>query len=233
MLIPRESYLKGLYIDIETVGITETLSELQSKNPKLADLWEKRCVWLRKNAGPDLAAAADDLLWEEKSSLHPEFSKIVCVSIGAFKGEVINIRSYYGDNEKEILTNVNKVLQNAKMSGLTIAGHTIKSFDIPFIGKRMVINGISPSSYINFFGKKPWEISVMDISEIFSFGSIGQSHVSLDLMCCVLGIDSPKDCISGKDVHSQYYQGNIEKIKTYCEKDIEATVACFGKLSLE
>ena len=230
-MISKEVLNKGLYIDVESAGIFETFEELKKCLPKLADLWSKRCIWLRNNSGPELANATDSMMWDKKASLHPEFAKIVCISAGALnKDNIIQIVSYTGE-EKDILNKVNNLFNASLSRNLKLAGHTIKNFDIPFIGKRMIINGIRPSEMINFFGKKPWETSAMDISEIFSFGSYGQNHISLDLMCAVFGENSPKDTMDGSEVHYQFYQGNIEKIKEYCEKDVNAVFEFFKKFS--
>jgi hypothetical protein len=49
-------------------------------------------------------------------------------------------------------------------------------------------------------------------------------------MCCVLGVESPKDEIAGKDVHRTYWEGNVDKIIEYCEKDVAAVIDCFRKM---
>ena len=193
-MLPKPTVLKGLYFDIETAGSYETFDLLSSRNPKLASLWSKRCKWLRLNSGPDLLNASDSELWDHKASLHPEFGRVVCVSIGAYNKEELNVISLSG-TEMEILTKVNTIFNNSYSKNLILAGHTIKAFDIPFLGKRMAIHGIRPSELINFYGKKPWEMTIMELNEIWGFGSQGQSHSSLDLICTSLGVASPKEDI--------------------------------------
>ena len=59
-------------------------------------------------------------------------------------------------------------------------------------------------------------------------GSIG----SLDLMCTVLNIDSPKNGdVKGGNVTTNYWEGNHEEIKEYCEKDVKALVDIITKLN--
>ena len=227
-----ESILKTLlYFDIETTGCYETFEELLNKDPRLAHLWEKRCVWLRKNSGPDLADATEEQLWQEKSSLHPEFGRVVCVSFGAYQNDELKVQSFIG-GEAEILTNTNKVMNNAFTKGMKLAGHTIKNFDIPYLGKRMLVHRVEPSPLIFSLNRKPWDSPFLDISEMFSFGGWGQTHTSLDLMSALLGVNSPKDDMNGSQVHSQFYMhNNIEEIKKYCEKDVVCVADCFKKLS--
>jgi len=170
--------------------------------------------------------------WKIKASLHPEFSKVVCISFGAYHGEEMKIQSFIGE-EYEILNNTNKVFNNAISKAWKLGGHTIKNFDIPFVGKRMIINKIDPSSLIANLNRKPWESPYLDISEAFSFGGWGQTHTSLDLMSAVLGLESPKEDMDGSMVHQYFYEGRIDDIKKYCEMDVRVLMECFNSFSFD
>jgi predicted methyltransferase len=53
-------------------------------------------------------------------------------------------------------------------------------------------------------------------------------------MAHVLGIPSPKDDIDGSQVASVFYQEkNLERIITYCEKDVLTVAQVFLKLRSE
>ena len=43
-------------------------------------------------------------------------------------------------------------------------------------------------------------------------------------MCYELGIESPKDNMNGGDVHDAYWEGRVEEVKIYCEKDVKASI---------
>lgn len=229
-MISKEILKGTLYFDIETAGLFETFEELQSQNNRLSLLWEKRCKWLAQNSGEENRNLTPSEFWKIKASLHPEFAKVVCVSLGAFDEDEIKIQSFTGE-ESDILSKSNIVFNKAFQKSWKLAGHTIKNFDIPFIGKRMVINGINPSHLIFYLNRKPWESPYLDIAEIFSFSGWGQSHTSLDLMSAVLGHESPKDEMDGSQVHKYFYDGRIEEIRGYCEKDVLALIKCFQSLS--
>ena len=230
-MIPRILLDSSVFIDIETVGLYSSLDEAYTKDPILADLWIKRCKWLQKNIDTGESSDPHDL-WETKASLHPEFGKIVCISFGVFSGSLEKITSFYGDDEKDILEKSNKILANSRSKNFKIAGQNIKNFDIPYIGKRMLINSIVPDVIIQTWNKKPWETSFTDLAEIFSFGAWGQSFSSLELVSHVLGVESSKENMDGSKVHSSYWKENrIEDIKNYCESDVLCTMNCFKKLS--
>jgi len=153
----------------------------------------------------------------------------VCVSIGIWHDESARITSFYGANEEEILMNTAKVLQNAADKGLKITGHNVKGFDVPCIAKRIIYTSKSSHTVptnLMVFGKKPWEIAYIDTSEVFAFGSWSQQkYLSLDLLACSLGIQSPKEDMDGSMVSEAYWvEGKIEQIKDYCERDVKAVV---------
>jgi len=231
-MISKDTLRKCLYFDIETAGITSSFEELLEFDPRIAKLWEKRCKWLKQNSGEEYRDYDCGDFWKIKASLHPEFSKVVCISFGAYHGEEMKIQSFIGE-EYEILNNTNKVFNNAISKAWKLGGHTIKNFDIPFVGKRMIINKIDPSSLIANLNRKPWESPYLDISEAFSFGGWGQTHTSLDLMSAVLGLESPKEDMDGSMVHQYFYEGRIDDIKKYCEMDVRVLMECFNSFSFD
>jgi len=229
------SYIKNaIYFDIETVGLYPTLEDVKKNDPHLAELWEKKCKWLVKNLEPDESTDPSEL-WVKKASLYPEFGKIVCISFGVWEDESCSIEkivSFYNDDEKNILENCNKILANSRKKQYRLAGHNIKNFDIPFLGKRMLINSINPDLMIQVWNKKPWEVSFFDLAEIFSFGAWVQSFTPLELISHVLGVENSKDTLDGSKIHSYFWDlKNYEEIKNYCEKDVMCIMNCFKKIS--
>jgi DNA polymerase elongation subunit (family B) len=219
-----------LFFDIETVGSYENFWDLEKKEPHLAELWKKRAKWLEKK--DEFEKNDVSSLWENKSSLHPEFGKIVCVSFGILKDGEIKLTSFYGDDERYILENVNKILANSRIKSYRLSGQNIKNFDIPYLGKRMLINGINPDPMIHFWNKKPWEVNLLDLAEVFSFGAWGQTFSSLDLISYSLGIKGSKENMDGSLVHSNFWKNKeTEEIKKYCEEDVTCTIRCFEKIS--
>lgn len=229
-MITKQHLQTTLFFDIETTGCYNTLDDLREKNHRLFDLWMKRSHQIRK--GLENNELSGEELWISKSALYPEFSRVVCVSMGAFSQNMeIRINSFCSEDEKDILDKTNKVFENSRAKGWRLGGHTIKNFDIPSLGKRMLINSMEPSPIIQVWSKKPWETGFLDISEIFSFGAWGQSYTSLDLMSCVLGVNSPKDKMEGSMVHDEFWnRKNLSGIQEYCEGDVRVTMECFLKM---
>jgi predicted PolB exonuclease-like 3'-5' exonuclease len=97
----------------------------------------------------------------------------------------------------------------------------------------MLIHQISLPQSLQLFNKKPWEITHLDILHLWRFGDY-KHYTSLKLMAHVLGIPSPKDDIDGSQVASVFYEEkNLERIITYCEKDVVTVAQVFLKLRSE
>jgi uncharacterized protein YprB with RNaseH-like and TPR domain len=143
------------------------------------------------------------------------------------------VTSFWGE-EKKILHDFSNLL-NTHFSGAQhlLCGHNAKEFDIPFIARRMIINGIALPNKLNLFGKKPWEVPHLDTLELWKFGDY-KHFTSLKLLTKVLGVPSPKDDIDGSEVARVYYiENNIDRIITYCEKDVIAVAQIFLRLRRE
>ena len=170
------------------------------------------------------------------AGLQAEFSKIICISIGGFifsDGQPTKMRvtSISGHNEKEILTKFAEILSTRNVFKHLLAGHNILQFDIPFICKRMVINGIPLPQMLDIHGKKPWDLNyVLDSSQLWKFGSM--NGASLMALCAVFGIPTPKDDIAGKDVGRVFWneENGLERITTYCEKDVVASAKVLARI---
>lgn len=144
----------------------------------------------------------------QKSSLFPEFSKVVCISYLPEGGEV---KSLVGE-EADILTKFNLVLIAHK--DYTLGGFNIFGFDIPFLWKRMIINAIKPNEKLCLADKKPWETWVVDVFLDWKQTSFS---CSLDTLSLTLLGESPKSDLTGSGVAYAYYAGSIDMIRNYCE----------------
>jgi predicted PolB exonuclease-like 3'-5' exonuclease len=232
-MLSTDLKFKLLYFDVETASCEPSLADLENKNPRLASLWSKRAIYYR-TAYTELSESTDEEIFLQKSALEPEFCRVVCVSFGMMEDNTgVRKVSFYGEDEIDILNKTNKIFKNAILKNWKLCGHNIKGFDVPCLGKRMLYNGISPSSNIQMWDKKPWETPLVDTSEIFSFGNwVQQKYLGLDLLACSLGIKSPKEDIKGSEVsHVFWVDKDYEKIREYCERDVETVVEIISAIS--
>jgi uncharacterized protein YprB with RNaseH-like and TPR domain len=235
---------KVLFLDIETVPQYETFMEMDETSKKLFSLKNKS----RFNsiaADSSFANLSEDEIHEEvfkqTGGILAEFGKIICITVGFVHetrtGKQLRLKSFYNDDEETLLLAFTKLLNDKYNTPYDIlCGHNAKEFDFPYICRRLLINGIKLPNILDIAGKKPWEISHLDTMELWKFGDY-KAYTSLSLLCHVFGIPTPKDDISGADVARVYYKNEkdiyssgLERIKTYCEKDVLALTQLFLKM---
>ena len=125
------------------------------------------------------------------------------------------------DETLQILEGLKGVLAKFfKRSKGLLCTHNGKEFDFPFLARRYVINGVVLPEVLQLAGKKPWEVSHLDTMDLWKFGDY-KHYTSVELLAYTLGIESPKDDITGADVARVYYEEkDLARIQRYCEKDV-------------
>ncbi len=216
-----------LFLDIETVPLEENFNALDDD---MKQLWEQKTQYQRRDE-----YTPEDFY--DRAGIWAEFGKIICLSCGYFtlKGDIRNFRvtSFIGDETKILKDFANLMANHFSGAQHLLCGHNAKEFDLPFIARRMIINSIEIPGKLNLFGKKPWEVPHLDTLELWKFGDY-KHFTSLKLLTKVLGIPSPKGDIDGSQVgHVYYVEKDIDRIVTYCEKDVIAVAQVFLRLRRE
>jgi len=202
-----------LFFDIETAPLVSTEEALMANQP-LFDSWEYYCI---KNGIEDVVGT-----YFKEATLHAEYARIACISIGVVRNGEIRVKTFSQEDEKELLTDFFTVIGSFANNKTFLCGHVIVGFDIPFVAKRSMANRILPHSLFDVAHLKPWEVTAMDTAVLWK--GTGFKFSSLLSLCATLGVESPKDDISGADVGKLYHEGGIERISRYCEKDVVAVV---------
>lgn len=210
-----------LFLDIETVPLVADYNQLPDEHKKL---WDKKAHTLSKEKD------TPETIYN-RAGIYAEFGRIICISVGFIvskDGErFFRVKSFYGDDEKLLLQDFAQMLNRfSKRLGSNLCAHNGKEFDFPYIARRMLINGIEIPEILNVAGKKPWEVKFLDTMELWKFGD-NKYYTSLNLLTYVFNIPSPKDDIDGSQVAECYYNGELERIVTYCEKDVLAVAQLF------
>ncbi|RYZ50674.1 MAG: 3'-5' exonuclease, partial [Sphingobacteriales bacterium] len=193
---------------------------------------KSRSLKLSKEAEPQ-----PDQLFTEKAGIFSEFAKVVCIGIGCLAGDAeqprLVLKSLTHDDEKVLLNKFCDALVRftERFPDLRFCGHNIREFDIPFLSRRMVIHNMYLPSCMQWQGKKPWEINILDTLDLWKFGD-HKHYTSLDLLAEVLGIPSPKDDIDGSMVGEVYWkEQDLNRIARYCTRDVLTTAKVYLRLS--
>ena len=219
---------KILFLDIETVPQTYEWKQLDERT---AQLFSDKTRYDQERQ-----EKSAEQIYGEKGGILAEFGKIICIGVGSLHraGNDLKLRvtSYHGDNEYDLLTRfVDLMHKHYGTDEHWLCGHNGKEFDFPWIARRCVINRIALPKLLDIAGLKPWEVGHLDTMNLWSFGD-RKAYTSLALLTHILGIPTPKDDITGADVARVYYEDkDLERIATYCKKDVVATTQLFLRLT--
>ncbi len=215
-----------LFLDIETVGMTESHSQLSER---FKTQWARKASFLKKQENQ-----TDENLFSERAGIYAEFGKIIVIAIGKYvenENGTLGLKTKYfaHDDEKTLLTEFKLMLDKAD-SRTKLCAHNGKEFDFPFLSRRMLINEISLPSLLNLSGKKSWEVPHLDTMEMWKFGDY-KHYTSLDLLLALFNIPSSKGVMDGSKVNQVYYhEKDLKKIAEYCVNDVVAIAQLYLKM---
>lgn len=180
--------------------------------------------WGRKKA-KDLKKGIET--GDEQASLVPAFMQVICICALTYQdGKWISF-SKISEDEKQLLIDFEE-WRKSLSHGDIFCGHFGKGFDFPSLAVAYLRHGLELPNPLRVAGKKPWEIRHIDTAELCKFG--GFAPMSLDALCYVLGIPTPKDAIDGSEVWQAWKDGRQNEILKYCQKDTKALNLCRRKL---
>ena len=211
-----------LFLDIETVSAFPAHSEMSDR---LQELWAKKTKYIQEKEDISPKELYD------RAGIYAEFGKIVCISVGFIveqdKTLHFRLKSFYGDNEKELIDSFNNLLNKSfNKEHHYLCGHNAKEFDFPYIARRSLINGLKLPKQLNIAGKK-WEVKHLDTMDLWKFGDY-KHYTSLNLLTAIFDIPTPKDDIDGSEVGRVYWEEkNLKRIAEYCQKDVLAVAQLF------
>lgn len=213
------------HFDIETCGQYKDYDSFLDNDERGAKLFSSKYEKMNWNEKyTDINEA-----YIENAGIISTYGKICCISFGYIDSNgQKQIRSFYGDDEKDIVDSFNNLLKKIEQKNFSLSGFRINHFDIPWVLHKLHKYEIEPANIIYLYNKKPWDVRVVDLSD--DWKQKFAWSFSFDEMCYELGVKSPKDSMNGSMVHKYYYQGKIEMIKEYCEKDVSSSIDASKKL---
>lgn len=254
--IQQELFKKRFKKDIESqfalkIGFLNTYCQNMSKT-KANDLplkdFNERYQKLYKQIEDDVI----EEIYNIKAPIHPEWSRILCISCGVLwkqnqedENYYMKILSFYDDDEKKLLESflshnklydiLNKIpnkFDKNRDDFWALVGHNISIFDLPVLSKRIILNGMSLPKMLDVSHLKSWDLAdvIIDTKQVWSY-NVYDNSTSLELLCNIFNVESSKDDISGKDIKDVYFlEKNLEKIVKYCEKDVVALANVYLKM---
>lgn len=213
--------------DLKAIGkLTDEEAKEHSKESAIA-LWEQ--VFAEENA-----VTNGELNWR-KTSFDGNRGQIAVIGwqINANEPKAIYRNSPDSADEKRLLDEFFKLLaEDLKRNDDLVAtpkfiGHNCEQFDLPFLFKRAVIVGSKPPVSL-----KPNKYGEGIFDTMTQWAGHG-NRISLDRLCTVLGIESPKQEIDGSKVWDYVMAGRIAEVAEYCKEDVKATYAAYRKMTFQ
>ena len=244
---------KIIFLDIETTSQKPSYDELSTEEKLLFRKRFKSNLEVTIDEAKKEPAKNSKIykavrdLYSAKAPLYPEWGKIICISLGVMweeNGEYkIKVTSFHNEDEKVLLE---EFLNHEKLSSIWssvpnkwakpdvtfgmhgLCAHNGFMFDFPFMAKRIVINRLELPAMFDYSDLKPWEISfLIDTKEAWKY-RVFDGSTSLELMCHVLGVPTPKSDIDGGQVKDVFWiEKDLPRIVKYCEKDVIALATCY------
>jgi|SRR3954465_7605940 uncharacterized protein YprB with RNaseH-like and TPR domain len=198
-----------LFLDVETAPI---VYEYKNLDPEMKKLWDHKFRFQTTETSET---------HYQKAGIFAEYAKVICISVGFFNEKTFRIKSFFGDDERQLLKEFTELLnKHYNRKDHLLCAHNGKEFDFPFLCRRLLLNSIKLPKTLNISGKKPWEINHLDTMELWKFGDY-KNYTSLSLLAHIFRIPTPKDDIDGSDIARVYWEEkNMDRIVTYCQKDV-------------
>jgi predicted PolB exonuclease-like 3'-5' exonuclease len=206
------------FFDIETTTNWETYDQFLLSDERGAKLFKNKYDKMWSDTGLTI-----DEAYREWGPIISAYGKIITISYGFMRdsGEYF-IKSIWEGTEFDIVNRFNDVLKRIETKQFNLSGFRILNFDIPWILHKCHKWGIKPADIILTYDKKPWEMRIVDLSEDWK-GKFAWSP-SFDELLYELGLESPKNNLSGSGVHSKYWSGQIDEVVKYCELDVKSCI---------
>ena len=233
-MLRRIDLRRVLYLDIETVSGKRTYAELSES---MQSLWKHKCKSILKQYDEPVSVEQASETYTEKAGIYAEFGKIVCISVGIVTGDPntgwsVRLKSFADHDERILLESFAKMVTKhyGSIEKDYFCGHNIKEFDVPYLCRRLMVNQVPLPPSLDLTGRKPWETKhLLDTMELWKFGDY-KAYTSLKLLAGIFGFPSPKDDIDGSEVGRVYWEeDDLQRIATYCEKDVLAVVQLIQK----
>ncbi len=224
-----------LTLDIETLPTTDeaVIASLADsvKAPGTLKKPESIAAWMEENR----ESATAELV--AKTSFDGLYGSIACICYQFDDSEVFSVDCVSSGNEKTMLEHFyshvfdmvcTEYHGGVASQNLTVCGHNIAGFDLPFLKHRSIILGVKPPvAMLKAMNAKPWDTCIADTMLMWSSDS--QKRASMDKLCKAFGFEG-KGNFDGSMV-AETWPVDPQKVIDYCKDDVRRTRAIYRRLT--
>lgn len=235
-----------LYLDLETAPTTdpELIREIESGISAPGNYTKPESIQAWMETKGEIAKREAIA----KTALSPEDGSIISVCLATDDGEPVTFMrppEEPSDDRllKQVFAYLDDILIDASVTSNTTGellhrptpwfiGHSLVSFDLPWLWKRSVIHGLS----VPFNLPAPDELRHGRNCYDTMLGWAGlRGHISLSRLCRVLGLTDPKANqagISGKNAFEFWQRGDLDTVDLYNRGDVLAVREIFHRMEM-
>lgn len=206
----------NLFFDIETIPAEDEFKKVA------VEITEKKLSRFEGQKKAGITKKGREEIYRQ-TAISGDFGRIFCVGY-AFEDKAVEVIS--GD-EKEILNRWWEIADGADC----FIGHNIMDFDLRFIFKRSIVNGVKPvPKHLNLSFARYKSFPIFDTMREWEKWS--SSYIALDTLAKILGLESSKDGgIDGSQVYDFYLAGKHREIYEYCKRDVEVVCKIWKRMN--
>lgn len=224
-----------LTLDIETLPTTDeaVIASLADsvKAPGTLKKPESIAAWMEENR----ESATAELV--AKTSFDGLYGSIACICYQFDDSEVFSVDCVSSGDEKTMLEHFyshvfdmvcTEYHGGVASQNLTVCGHNIAGFDLPFLKHRSIILGVKPPvAMLKAMNAKPWDTCIADTMLMWSSDS--QKRVSMDKLCKAFGLEG-KGNFDGSMV-ADTWPVDPQKVIDYCKDDVRRTRSMYKRMT--
>ena len=211
--------------DIETGPASDEAIEALAPEFKPEDVKTGNLTDLKKIADKVEGARVEHFAAiKKKAALRAEYSELLALGWNGPDGLEILHRDV--TPEPKMLSIFWHAAQVAYQGGHTLAGHCIKSFDLPYLARRSFVHGVVVPRELRPQRLRFWPYMFFDTAEAWSFGD-PQSRIGLDRLARFLGLEGKNG--TGEHFGKLYNDDQVAAL-AYLEQDLKVSKAVAEKL---
>lgn len=162
--------------------------------------------------------------WLEKAALNAATGQILAIGILGVDGDDQNLSiiDQHEYSERDLLIHFWDMVTTSQITKWI--GFNIFGFDLPFLFRRSLVHGVTPSFPIR--NNRYWDHRFIDLMDVYTCGNRDQ-RISLDNLAKMVGLEGKSG--SGADFEKWFYS-DPNRARAYLTKDLELTADIASKM---
>lgn len=111
----------------------------------------------------------------------PELSRVTTVTLGGIRVDAGGVPTFsahvysHPDEQQLLLQVATALVKRSERGGYQLGGYGVRTFDVPFLTKRLWAQGLPLPVCLQLQGRKPWDPGLLDVSDVWSNAEWKQS----------------------------------------------------------